>query len=296
MSLLSRLFSRNAMPEPLIDEVRCNEKSITRRHPDGRIEQLDWDELREIAVMIHVDERGRSGSRIVLTGRKTGLIFGAYIDGGKAVVARIRQLPGFMAEVFDQAMASRTKARIVCWRPPGMPTHVVERTGMGQRVPATAPAPTPAPATPRTGGYLRLDIAPDHRSVAGYAEDTIRNMQRVYQVEMDWSLESLAHIDRVLGEWHAGGAPMEKVNKSLYSMGSYAGQVLLRLAPGRWVDPSDDDEQVEEMDDIFLMVELDNGRTWRPIALCIAALNEGPRHSLLRSARALLAAAPQGKV
>ena len=292
MSLLSRLFSRNATPEPLIDQVRCDDQSITRRHPDGRIELLDWDELREVAVMIHVDERGRSGSRIVLTGRKTGLIFGAYIDGGKAVVARIRQLPGFMPEVFDQAMSSRAKARIVCWRPPGMPAHVVERTGMGQRAPA--PTPARAPTTPRTGGYLRLDIALDHRSVAGYAEDTIRNMQRVYQIEMDWSLESLAHIDRVLGEWHAGGAPMEKVNKSLYSMGSYAGQVLLRLATGRWVDPSDDEKQVEELDNMFLMVELEDGRTWHPIALCIAALNEGPQHSLLRSARALLA--PQGNV
>ena len=160
---------------------------------------------------------------------------------------------------------------------------------------AEAPAPAPAPAAPAApqraagGGALRLDIAPARSTVADYANDTVRNMARVYKVRMDWSIESLVHIDRALAEWHAGGATLEAINKSLYSMGSYAGEVMLRHARGRWIDAPGRNAGHGSLDDAFLVVELEDGRRWAPIALCVHALGGGPEHSLLRSARALLA-------
>ena len=47
-------------------------------------------------------------------------------------------------------------------------------------------------------------------------------MQKVYGIEMDYSLDSLTLVDRVLREWRDGGAPVEAVTKSLYALGSYA--------------------------------------------------------------------------
>ena len=84
---------------------------------------------------------------------------------------------------------------------------------------------------------IRLDIAPDPSTVKGYAEDAVRTMQKVYGIQMDHSLDSLAHVDRVLREWRDGGAPLEAVTKSLYALGSYAGEVLVRHAHGRWLEP-----------------------------------------------------------
>jgi hypothetical protein len=134
---------------------------------------------------------------------------------------------------------------------------------------------------------IRIDIAPDMRSVLGYAGDAVRNMEKIYGIRMDYSLTSLAHVDRTLSEWREGGASLEAVTKSLYAFGSFAGEVLLRQAPGRWTEPKD--EQYGSMDDLFLFVTLKDGRVWRPIALAVYALTEGPEFSLEKSARQLLA-------
>jgi hypothetical protein len=66
-------------------------------------------------------------------------------------------------------------------------------------------------------------------------------------------------------------------------------EALLRHARGRWIDAPGKDARHGSLDDAFLVVELENGRRWAPIALCVNALGGGPEHSLLRSARALLA-------
>jgi hypothetical protein len=44
---------------------------------------------------------------------------------------------------------------------------------------------------------IRLDIAPTPSTVLGYAQDAIRTMQKVYGIEMDYSPDSLALVDRV---------------------------------------------------------------------------------------------------
>lgn len=135
---------------------------------------------------------------------------------------------------------------------------------------------------------MRMDIAPDMRSVLGYAGDAVRNMVSVYGIPLDYSLASLTHVDGALREWRDGGAPLEAVTKSLYAFGSYAGEVLLRQAPGRWTEPKE--EQYGNMDDLFLFVTLKDGREWRPIAIVVHALIDGPEFSLDKSARELLSA------
>ncbi|MDB4893040.1 MAG: hypothetical protein JWL61_4895 [Gemmatimonadetes bacterium] len=134
---------------------------------------------------------------------------------------------------------------------------------------------------------IRLDIAPDLASACGYAGDAVRNMEKIYGVRLNYSLASLAQVDRTLGEWREGGATLEAVTKSLYAFGSYAGEVLLRYARGRWTEPKE--EQYGNIDDLFLFVTLHDGREWRPIAIAVHALLDGPEFSLDKSARELLA-------
>ena len=133
---------------------------------------------------------------------------------------------------------------------------------------------------------IRLDIAPAPSTVKGYAEDAVRQMQSVYGIEMDGSLDSLAHVDRVLREWREGGATVEVVTKSLYALGSYAGEVLREPAHGRWIVPPH--EQHGQLDSLFLYLRLPGGREWRPIAMAFYALMGEPEQTLEASARALL--------
>ncbi len=134
---------------------------------------------------------------------------------------------------------------------------------------------------------IRLDIAPDQSTVKGYAEDAVRTMQKVYGIQMDHSLDSLAHVDRVLREWREGGAPLEAVTKSLYALGSYAGEVLVRHAHGSWLEPPV--ESYGQIDGLFLYVRLPGNREWRPIALAVNNLINEPETTLEASARAVLA-------
>ena len=132
------------------------------------------------------------------------------------------------------------------------------------------------------------DIAPGPGTVREYAEDAVKSMLRMYKVQLDYSPQSLRHVDAVLGDWKSKGAPLEQIIKSLYAFGSYAGEVMLRAAPGRWVESKEAKASgsLEELP--FLAVHLDGGLTWKPINLAFALMTEEGR-SFLKSAQDLLA-------
>lgn len=315
MSLLSRLLGRSTGQDSNIDSVTYDDVGVTRHHASGRVDEVDWADLREVAIMV----RGPGDIHIVLTGQKASTIVSPRVQGVDLLAQRLAKLSGFDQEAFARGMAATERARVVCWRRGGpapaaagaatapasakaaaatpVPASVVPVAASAldlELVPigddTTTPARAPAPAQRPGGGAMRLDIAPWHTTVAGYAQDTVRNMARVYKIDMDWSIDSLVHIDRALAEWHAKGAPLDAINKSLYAMGSYAGEVMLRHARGRWIDPPGQDDKAGAIDDAFLVLELADGRRWAPIAICVNALLDGPDHSLLRTARALLGA------
>jgi hypothetical protein len=310
MSLLSRLLGRSTAPESNIDSVTYDDVGVTRHHASGRVDEVDWADLREVAVMV----RGPGDIHLVLTGQKASTIVSPRVQGVDLLAQRLAKLTGYDQEAFERGLAATERARVVCWRRAGPASAAV-----AAEAEAAAPAATPVPASvagpariqanslelelvpigdaptaarsaPPAGAALRLDIAPSRATVIDYAKDAMRNMARVYKVEMDGSVESLVHIDRALAEWHSTGATLESVNKSLYAMGSYAGAVMLRNARGRWIDPPGTHEPHGDLNDAFLAIELADGRRWAPIALCVNALLDGPEHSLLRTARALLGA------
>jgi len=293
MSFLSRLFNRNATPDPLIDSVSYNAEGVTRREPSGRMTMVLWSELREVAVMSRRDVHGLPEALVVLNGAHSFMSASAAVKGFSELIVRLASLSGFDHATLTDAMSRTNPQRTVCWRPEGMPA-IGRRTNMGiaagsnslARARASAHVGAPALAPRTAGGAIRLDIAPTRATAPGYASDTVRLMQQIDKIDMDWSLASLAHVDHVLAEWHAEGAPLDRLSKSMYSLGCYAGQVLLLQAKGEWAEPIDDDPQ--DFDDLFLSVFLEDGREWNPIALCIRALTDGPETSLLRSARALL--------
>lgn len=310
MSFLARLFNRDAHPEPLVDAVHFDTDGVTRREPDGRMTTLDWSELREIALMNRLAADGLPSPRLVLTGRSGGILVDLHVDGAERLVRRIAGMTGYDHAAFMRAMSRVDSQRIVFWRPPGMPAPRDAVTSMGVAVgsnslaPAPARAPVPAapqalpraPAPLESDGAIRLDIAPTRATAAVHAEDAVRLMREIHHVQMDGSVASLKHIDRVIRGWHGNGLRAERMSKSLYAVACYAGQAMLREAKGQWAEPLDDDPA--DFDGLFLSIHLDDGREWNPIALCIRALEDGGATSVLRSATALLgdATAAQGSV
>ncbi len=307
MSLLSRLLGRAATSESPVDSVTYDDVGVTRQHASGRVDEVDWADLREVAVMV----RGPSDLHIVLSGKTASTMVNPRVQGVELLAQRLGKLTGFDHEAFKAALAATERARFLCWQRGGPAAAAAEAPA---EAPAPAPSPVAAPApakrslelelvpiageedaapasAPRpSAGALRLELAPSRATVTDYAKDAMRDMARVYRVQMDGSIDSLVHIDRAIAELHASGAALDSVNKSLYAMGSYAGAVMLRHARGRWIDARSTDAARGELAQLFLAIELQDGQRWSPIAICVDALLAGPEHSLLRTARALLGA------
>lgn len=134
--------------------------------------------------------------------------------------------------------------------------------------------------------HFRIAMAPAIATVRSYADEAIRHMRDIYGVSLNHSLDSLAHVDKVLGLWRDGGASADVLTKSLFSFGSYAGEVLREQEPGRWTEPPASEQ--DAWNDRFLYVRLLDGREWRPIDLAFRTLTEGQHPGLLQSAKQLL--------
>ncbi len=143
---------------------------------------------------------------------------------------------------------------------------------------------------------IAMHLAPDHASVRGYADDAVKNFRKIENIELDYSLDSLKQIDDLLLDWKQRGAPLSQINKSLFAMGSYAGETLLKIKGGSWQAAStqrDDDDAQRR----FLYLRLNDGTEWFPIyqvfALMMAPAEQAQPHTLGASLAAVLSAAPQ---
>lgn len=66
----------------------------------------------------------------------------------------------------------------------------------------------------------------------------------VSEVDLDYSVASLAQVDEVIEGIRSDGPPVEAVAETLFGFGAYAGEVLVRHADAQWVDFDDSARQV----------------------------------------------------
>ncbi len=110
---------------------------------------------------------------------------------------------------------------------------------------------------------VAMHLAPTQKSVNGYANDAVKNFKRLTKLELDYSLKSLRHLDKVLQTWRGQGAKISDINKTLFSFGSYAGQVVLRHTDGSWQENEDD--PFADLQGKLIFVRLRSGERWNPI-------------------------------
>jgi hypothetical protein len=161
MSFLSRLLGRPAAPDSSIASVTYDDVGVTRQHAGGRVDEVDWADLREVAVMARVDGRGRPDPHVVLTGRKASTIVNARVQGIGPLVERLGRLPKFDQAAFDQAASATDRSRTVCWRRAGVPTAAPDAAA-GAAAPAAASKPLPAPVSGQAE-VLEFELVPLER-------------------------------------------------------------------------------------------------------------------------------------
>jgi hypothetical protein len=109
------------------------------------------------------------------------------------------------------------------------------------------------------------------------AADIVAMVREGSEIRLDYTPASLAVVDRVIGGIRRENPPIGAVTRSLLGFGAYAGEVLVRVTGGAWVD-FDTDRQ-----DIFgqpIGIRTADGRLWNPLGKAIKRYENGPDDSL----------------
>ncbi|MFF5155162.1 hypothetical protein ACFY3N_02625 [Streptomyces sp. NPDC000348] len=82
------------------------------------------------------------------------------------------------------------------------------------------------------------------------------------RLPLDYSVASLRLVDALVDGLRKGGADRERVHDTLFGLGAYVGEVLVRRAGGVWVDL---DERQRASFGQPVGVRMPDGRIWNPV-------------------------------
>ncbi|MGD9918461.1 MAG: DUF6278 family protein [Paenirhodobacter sp.] len=84
-----------------------------------------------------------------------------------------------------------------------------------------------------------MSLSPE--TAAEAAASFVATVARTQGVTLDYSVESLAFVDRLLGQFHDGGDRAQAMPKTVASASCYLGEVIRRHAGGVWIRPEESD-------------------------------------------------------
>jgi hypothetical protein len=102
---------------------------------------------------------------------------------------------------------------------------------------------------------------------------TVRN-----RLPLDYSVRSLRVVDFLIDGLRKGGAGRERARDTLFGLGAYVGEVLVRRAGAQWVD-FDADQRAYFGQPVG--VRMPDGRVWNPLGKVLNRFEVGgPEESL----------------
>jgi hypothetical protein len=97
--------------------IHIDDHGVRRELPGGKVEQVAWDDLLEVAVLTTSDGPFADDVFFVLAGRDgMGCVVPQGAPESRQLLERLQRLPGFDNEAFIRAMSSTDDATFVCWR------------------------------------------------------------------------------------------------------------------------------------------------------------------------------------
>ena len=123
---------------------------------------------------------------------------------------------------------------------------------------------------------LKYDITPEN--APRFAADIAAAVERHEGITLDYSVESLAEIDGIIGGFHDDGVQVEEVEATLFSFGCYVGEVFVRNAGAAWRSASQ--KEIDEIFGVPLVLQLDADTTVNPIGKVIKRLENGEEDNL----------------
>jgi hypothetical protein len=125
---------------------------------------------------------------------------------------------------------------------------------------------------------LKLKYEPTPDNAPLFARDVVASTARITGDVLDYSVDSLVVVDRILQSMRAKGVSAEQFAETLFSFGCYVGEVFVRHAGGRWIQTP---EQWLAATGMRVCIELPGQkRLCNPIAKTFKRLENGEADSL----------------
>lgn len=100
-----------------VQPIHIDAHGVRRELPGGKVEQVTWEDLREVAVLTTSDGPFAEDVFFVLAGQDgSGCVIPHGATESTQLLERLQRLPGFDNEAFIRAMSSTQEATFVCWR------------------------------------------------------------------------------------------------------------------------------------------------------------------------------------
>jgi hypothetical protein len=108
----------NAMPRE-DSVVAIDERGVTCRRPDGKKEEVTWDELTSVEIVTTDGGPFVEDVFWVLHGADRGCVVPQEAEGCKELLERLQKLPGFNNQAVINAMGCTSNAHLLAWQREG---------------------------------------------------------------------------------------------------------------------------------------------------------------------------------
>lgn len=106
------------------------------------------------------------------------------------------------------------------------------------------------------------DRVPCAREMRPYATAFVGRLTTRNRLPLDYSVASLRVVDFLIDGLRKGGAERERVRETLFGLGAYVGEVLVRRAGAAWLDF---DAEQRAYFGQPVGVRMPDGRVWNPL-------------------------------
>jgi hypothetical protein len=128
---------------------------------------------------------------------------------------------------------------------------------------------------------LRLQHPPTPEFAAKHAQIAVEVSRDVDGINLDYSVDSLALVDRIIGAFHTEGLKTGQMGETCFTFGCYVGEVFVRTVGARWTEPKQSFfSKMGFVDTAMMVVEMPNGAIWNPIGKVFKLLESGPTESV----------------
>jgi hypothetical protein len=128
---------------------------------------------------------------------------------------------------------------------------------------------------------LHLRYPPTPENAAKHAQVAVDAVWNVDRLKLDFSPQSLAAADRIVGGFHAEGKKSDAIQTLVFCFGCYFGEVFVRHHAAVWKMPADTDLSDElKAGNNMMVIVTPNGSIWNPIGKAFKLLENGEGESL----------------